>query len=121
MYSMFSEMMRLIPPERAAIDSGGGDDSATRYEEEEDEEEEEERIKMEGHTSEQYSWPSSPGEEKITHDHMDVQAEGNEEAWDVSAPKSTMSAVINREEDVSRQGTGHPAFSLGDLDALLRF
>lgn len=114
MYSMFSEMMRLIPPERADIDSDGGDDSTTRYEKED------ESIKTEVRTSEQHSWPS-PDEEQNTRDHMDMQAEGDAEAWDVSAPKSTMSAVINRDEDAPRHGTVHQAFSLGDLDALLRF
>lgn len=114
MYSMFSEMMRLIPPERAAIDSNGGDDSTTRYEKED------ERIKTEDHTSEQHSWPS-PDEEHNTQDDMHRQAEGDAEVWDVSAPKSTMSAVTSREEDAPRHGTVHPAFSLGDLDALLRF
>jgi hypothetical protein len=114
MYSMFSEMMRLIPPERTVVDSEGLDDSTARYEDEDESTEEE------GHVSEQHSRPSRD-EQHHTQENMDMDMqEGDLKTWDLSAPNLSANPGTDR-VDISRQGTVHPAFSLGDLDALLRF
>lgn len=110
MYSMFSEMMRLIPPERTVIDSDDVDESTANYENEDDRH----------HISEQHSQPSQD-EQQDTNDGIIIQEDDNSKMWDSSAPNLSLNPVPGREEDISRQGTVHPAFSLGDLDALLRF
>lgn len=104
MYSMFSEMMRLIPPERTVVDWEGADDSTTRYGDGDG------SIEEEDHASEQHD----------TQDNMNMQEE-DWKTWDSPASIMSVDPVAGREEDISRQGTVYPAFSLGDLDALLRF
>lgn len=114
MYSMFSEMMRLIPPERTGVDSEGGDDT-TRGDDEDDD-----TTEKGGYISEQHSRPRpSRNEQHVTQD-MNTHDEDSK-MWDPSVPSLSVNPATGREEDISRQGTVHPAFSLGDLDALLRF
>lgn len=109
MYSMFSEMLRLIPPERTIVESEGPDEFTTRHEDEGENKEEG------AHVSEQHSRPSRD-EQPDTQDKQE-----DSKMWEPSAPSFSVNPVAGREEDIPRQGIVHPAFSLGDLDALLRF
>lgn len=119
MYSMFSEMMRLIPPERTVIDSNDVEDSTTKQGNED------ETTEKRHHTSEQQQQQhvqQTRDEQQDTKDGIIIHEDGSSKMWESSAPNLSNTPVPGREE-ISKQGGGavRPAFSLGDLDALLRF
>lgn len=117
MYSMFSEMMRLIPPEKSDSDPAERHNASARRENEHDSDLDESRI------SDQHS-RLSRDEQQDTKDTTTVQEDGaGSEPCDLSTPNLSINPAAGNQGGLFNQSHGnvHSDFSLGELDALLRF